>query len=196
VAETRSRGALALAGLATAAVLGAARPAWSSDVPSTAQALILTRALAYDRNLQRRAGTEVRIAVLLRAGDPASEKDAERVFTAFAALRVHKLQGLRLQVVKLDATDLGALQRTLVRDDVDAMYVASGLEASVAMLSKLAREVGITTMASESQYVYDGLALGVFVRDNRPTVLLNRTAAEAEGAAFAAGLLGVARLVD
>ena len=65
-----------------------------AEVPADRAALILMRALAYDRKLKDRAGDELDLAVLVRAGDPKSKAHGEDVYAAFKALEEHTVAGL------------------------------------------------------------------------------------------------------
>jgi hypothetical protein len=173
-----------------------AQVARASDVPPEQQALILTRALAYDRNLAERAAGEVRLAVLVREGDETSVADGISVYRVFKGLEGHSLRHLPFRVVMLDVSDLAALEARIVGDDVDALYVSEGLSGLLPDLRRMARSHKATTFGSAKSYVYDGLCMGVFVHDNKPRILLNTEAAAAEGATFAAGLLRVSRVVS
>lgn len=167
----------------------------ASDVPADQQSTILARALAYDRNLKARAGDEMRVAILVRSGDRASERDANSIYAMFRRLERARIQGLPFRVVKLQLSSPEALDQAVRDQDIDALYVTEGLSGSLPTIRQIARTRDVTTMASVAADVHDGLCMGVFVHDNKPRILLNRRAAKAEGASFAAGLLRVARLL-
>ena len=185
-----------LVAVAWALSLSLAGSAFASSLPADQEALILTRALAYDRNLTRRAGDELVLAVLVRQNDANSMTEARRIHAAFRQLEKHRVQGLRFRAVLAEYTTPEALEALVVKHDIDALYVSVGLEAAVAPIARIGRDHDTTTMGADSELVRAGLCLGVVVYDNRPRILLNRTTAEAEGASFGAGLLRLARVIN
>lgn len=151
--------------------------------------------LAYDRKLKDRAGDELDLAVLVRAGDPKSKQHGEDVYAAFKELEEHTVAGLPVHVVMLEYSDRDALDRDMEKRDIDAVYVGSGLGGSVTDIRDAVRDRHATSLASTKSYVSAGLALGVFVDEDKPTIHLNLRAAKAEGADFAAGLLRLVKMV-
>jgi hypothetical protein len=167
----------------------------SSDLAPERQVLILSRALAYDGNLKERAGGELVVAVLVRPGHGDSEAVGAGMTRAWKALGSMKVQGLTVKAVNLQWTGAQPLLAALTGQAVDVLYVAPGLEPEIAAIIAITRQRRIITMGSREAHVTSGLSLGVFITEGKPTIVVNLPAARAEGAAFAADLLRLAKVI-
>ncbi len=169
----------------------------ASDLPPDEEALILTRALAYDRNLRARAGDELTLAVLVRAGDSQSLAKAQRVHASFRGLEKHTVQGLPFRAVLVEYSNPTQFKNVVTQYDIDVVYIADGMSQALSTITALARAQKFSTLGAEVDYVREGgLCLAVTVYENQPRILLNRAAAEQEGASFGAGLLRLAKMVN
>lgn len=101
-----------------------------------------------------------------------------------------------LRVVSINWSSDVPIAALLAREKIDILYVAPLRSVSIADISATAQSLGIRTWSSVPAYVVKGLALGVGIRDDRPLILVNRTAARAEGADFSSQLLKLARVVS
>ncbi|HSI04643.1 MAG TPA: hypothetical protein VLC93_09210, partial [Myxococcota bacterium] len=112
--------ALCLAATGLMAGLRVARA--EQGVPALRQASILTRALAYDRNMKERAGDSVSVGVLYRAGNASSENCANETLQAFKGLEKFAVHGLPFKAMRI-AYDTGGSMKDLIRNEgIDALY--------------------------------------------------------------------------
>jgi hypothetical protein len=178
--------------VATVAVSG---DACAEDVPPDRQALILTRTLAYDNNLRARAGDAVVVAVVFRRGVPASEAAAGPILQGFRALEGVKVQDLPFHAVQVPFAGVAALKSAVESQGIDVLYICPGLEGDIAAIKELSHHDHILTIGAKEELVKNGLSLGVFVVDSKNTITVNLAAARDEGAAFAAELLRIGRVI-
>jgi hypothetical protein len=169
--------------------------AGAGEVAADRQVLILTRALAYDGNLKNRAGPELVIAVLGKAGNGPSEQAAESMTKAFKALGSVKVQGLPLKATHIGYSGPTSLTNAIEAQGIDVLYLSSGLDAELPALLELAREKQVITMGGKEEYIGKGASLGVFTIDAKPTIYVNLTASKREGAAFGSDLLRLAKVI-
>jgi hypothetical protein len=174
----------------------AAGPAQAADeVPPEQQVLILSRALVYDDNFKERVGQEVRIAILSRPGHAASEASAAAMFKAWKGVGNLKLAGLPLRVSALVFKDAASFGPSLASEAIDVLYLCPGLEANLAEIIELTRKRQVVTVGSREDYVKRGVALGVFLVNTRPTIMINLPASKIEGASFSSDLLRLATVI-
>jgi hypothetical protein len=171
------------------ALLAASLARAGEDVPIEQQAVILLRALAYDRNIAVDAGGTVDVAVLAHVGD----KSVDRTLAAFRALEKNTCGGLPVHVHALYYGGADEVAGKLA--GMDALYVTAGAEADLPAIVALARAQHVTTFGAKQSFVEHGLGLGVFVIADKPTILVNVAAAKAEGAQFASELFKIAQAV-
>src|ERR1700759_442821 len=84
-----------------ALILVARTASAQQSVPGLRQASILTRALAYDRNMKERAGDTVVVGVIYRAGNAASEAASNELLQAFRGLEKFAVHGLPFKALRV-----------------------------------------------------------------------------------------------
>jgi hypothetical protein len=167
----------------------------ADDVPPDRQALILTRTLAYDNNLKSRAGDALVVAVVFRRGNPVSEAAAGPIFQGFRALEGVKVQDLPFHAVQLPYVGAAGLKSAVETQGIDVLYICPGLESDIAAIKEVSHHAHILTIGAKEEFVKSGLSLGVFVVDAKNTITVNLAATRDEGAAFAAELLRIGRVI-
>jgi hypothetical protein len=170
-----------------------ARPARAEPLTPEREALILTRALAYDGRLKARAGAQLVVGVIDSASRASSAASAGMA-RAFRSLSKVKVQGMPLNTETLVYSTPQALGAVLQSRGIDVLYVCPGLEAELAAIIQVARQRQVLTVASRPEFVSRGLSLGVFPIEERPTILVNLPASRAEGAEFSSDLLRLAKV--
>lgn len=190
----RRRPLLPLRWLWLLGVLLIARPV-AAQVPADDQARILVRALAYDANLKTRAGDALRIAVLCNAKSASSRSAADGIVGAFRKLSNFTVQGLAVQVQRIDYENEAALTAAIESGRIGALYVGPGLDSAHAAIRGVSRARRIITMAGDEAAITGGLALGVVAIDNLPKIIVNLPASREEGAAFSGELLRLAKVL-
>jgi hypothetical protein len=181
--------------VAASLALAVAAVARADDVPPDRQALILTRTLAYDNNLRSRAGDAVVVAVIFKRGNPASEALAGPILQGFRALEGVKVQDLPFHAAQLAYGGAAALKSSIESQGIDVLYICPGLEGEIAAIKEISHHEHVLTIGAKEDYVRNGLSLGVFVVDAKNTITVNLTATRDEGAAFAAELLRIGRVI-
>jgi hypothetical protein len=169
--------------------------AGESDVAPERQALILTRALAYDNNLKGRAGDSLGIGIVYKQGVPASESAGEAVLKAFKALENVKVQDLPVKVYGVPYATRASLKPAVSAHGIDVLYICSGLESELDAIKEFSRSQHVLTIGAKQEFLNSGLSLGVFVVDGKNTITVNLAASRDEGAAFGSELLRLAKVI-
>jgi hypothetical protein len=191
-AFVRSFFLVVLAGLT---LLPPRRAGAADDVPPEQQVLILSRALVYDDNFKDRVGSEVRVAVLSKPGNAASDASAAAMLKAWKGVGNLKLAGLPLRVSLLAFKDAATFGPVLAAEGIDVLYICPGLEANLAEIIDLTRKRRVVTVGSREELVKKGASLGVFLVNGRPTIMVNLPASKTEGASFSSDLLRLATVI-
>jgi hypothetical protein len=174
--------------LAIALVLSAS----SARAEGAKPALLLAKALSYERRLADTKGRTVGIAVIYAADNTASKQQAQSWVSAFEALGSVQVHGVSVEVwaVPFHAAQVSQL----VRDrGVDVLLACEG--APFAETAAIARQHKILSSGDTPAAIASSLSLGVFMDKNKPKILINMRAAKAEGAVFSAKLLQLAELL-
>jgi hypothetical protein len=179
-----ARSFLTLAMLLSVSVAGA-----DDDVKP---ALLMAKALSYERRIAETKGKTVGVAVLYAADNAASKRQADGWVAAFHGLGSLKVHGVSVEVwaVPYQHDRLPSF----VRDNgVDVLLACEG--TPFAEISAVARDHKILSAGDTAAGIVSSLSLGVFVEKSKPRILINMRAAKAEGAVFSAKLLQLAELL-
>ncbi|MEW5850622.1 MAG: YfiR family protein [Myxococcota bacterium] len=165
----------------------------TADVPADLRAGLILKILAYDRNLPKRAGANVTVAVLVRPGN-LSDASCARLQQALQDASLKSTVGGRtVRALRVDYQGTSQLSGAL--DNVAALYVCPGLSEQVGVISEMSRRQHVLTLSGSEALVRAGLAVGVVAREGRPRVIINLKQARAEGADLDAALLRFSEVI-
>jgi YfiR/HmsC-like len=186
------RGAFALV---LAMVMLAARFA-HADAADDRRALVMLRVLAYDRQLARRSGDEVRV-IVVHPGGEAGAVERERWLAAFGKVHKVKVDGRSVAVIAHKFESVAALDKALETLRPAALLACDGLLKQIAgaKLASLTRTRKVMSFATREADIVAGLTVGVVAGKSRDEIVVNVAAATAEGVKFDAGLLQLARSI-
>lgn len=165
----------------------------AARIPIDKCAPILIRALAYDRELKKRAGSSVTLAVVYNPASSSSVSEANAALSAFKALESLTVQGLPFRAVRLPyGPDLSA---KLGEQGIDAIFLVDGLSSELEALIDVTRRRKVVSLSTEEADIRRGAAIGVVLAGGKPTLMVNLPASTAEGASFSSELLRLAKVV-
>ena len=167
----------------------------AQDVPSDLEAVILLRALSYDRNLQRRSGADLTVGVVYDSEQLASRDCKARMSSAFIANASEKVQDLPVRVTEIKFQSADQLASEADSKGIDVLYICSGLVDHANEITAISRANGLVTLGGSEELVKSGLAIGVAPKGETAKILVNVKAARAEGADLDSRLLMMAELV-
>jgi len=168
----------------------------AGDLPPRNAALLILRALAYDRKLKARVGSEVRVLVVYQSGNQPSETTKSDLVGALQdAARETTVSGLPVRVASLAYSDAGGLEAALKSDHTAAVYVCLGVTSHANNIAEVTRRRSALTFTGDEESVKSGLSVGLITRGTKPTVLVNLPASKAEGADLDPALLRVAEVI-
>ena len=168
----------------------------ADEVPAASRALLLLRILAYDRNLEDRAGSAASVLVLYRAGDRASETWKDGLVRAFEGLTAEVLvRGRSVKVQALPYRDAADLDARLEALRPALVCVDESLASEVHEVARVTRRRHVLSAAGSRPAAEAGLALAITARGGKATVVVNLPAARQEGAELDAALLAVADVI-
>src|SRR5207248_1488455 len=104
-------------------------------------------------------------------------------------------QQLRVSPILIEAGSQEQLRARLSDLAADVVYVTPMRAIDIAEIGRICRAHHLHTVTGVPEYVEAGLAVGIGLRRDRPLIIVNLEQARAEGAAFSAELLALARIV-
>lgn len=184
-------------GTAVAVVLGlaavpAASRAQNMEVPVSIQLPLFLKVMTFDRNLEKRAGKKLVLAVAYQKAHRASARARDEAVRALAG--VTQVGPFALEVISIDL-DKEHLATALDDHRVSFLYVTPLRAIDLGDVVTAARAAGVSTVTGVPGYVVDGLSVGVRLQADRPKLIINLEAAKLEGSDFTAELLKLVQLI-
>lgn len=162
-------------------------------VPLDTQITLLARIIQFDRSFEARSDDGLVVGILFRPDLPGSVAVKDRIATMVRDGGILDAVGRKPIVVPVEmSSSLGA---TLHSTGIDVLYVAPLEGPDLAGLPAETRRLQILTCSGVPGYVSQGLAVGLGLDDGAPRILINTSAARAEGSDFRPGLLKMAQIV-
>lgn len=188
------RAAVTLAVLLTA-LLGAGAAAADSQ-PARRDALVFLRVLSYDKQLARRAGDTVIVAVVYPAASATARDERNAWLAALAEVKRIKVAGRPVVAVAVGYDGKAAFDRQMKDLMPAAVLLCGGLGDAIAELRTVTRARKILSFSRFERDARAGLAVALVSGGERDQIVINVAASRAEGAKLDAGLLQLARLVE
>lgn len=193
----QTRRELTLGILATTAawsIAGRAR-AEEDGVPVDLQMKLLVKVAGYDKNMPKRAGDKVNVAVVHKADDDVSERVAEQ---AARALGDHEeIAGLPVSVVSLVFGPVADLKKSVASRKIAIVYFAPGLtRKEVEDVATGLDGVSVLSATHTPTDVPRGVVLGFDVVSGKPKILVNLAQAKKQEVALSADLLKLAKVYE
>lgn len=171
---------------------------WAQEmpVPVPLQYQLFVKVLHFDRALTARVGEKLTLGIAYQSLYKRSENTKDALVGAMEASRPNAIRGIPIVAVLIDLTEDGSLRDAVEEQAIDVLYVAPVRAYDLAFLTRVCREHGILTWTGVPEYCQNGVPVGFDARGGRPEILINLTAARAEGTEFSARLLPLARIID
>jgi hypothetical protein len=191
----RAPGRWAAALFSLLALVAVAVRAAESPIPADLQVQLLLRIFSFDRALTADAADELVVGVLVQKRYRASFDAAEEMLAALDAASREAPRGQRIRGVAVPCETPDSLATELDLAPIDILYVTPLRAFGVDRIAAAVRPRHIRTLTAVPDLVERGLGVGLNLRDERPEIVVNLPAAQAEGADFSSQLLGHARVL-
>ena len=169
----------------------------NGNIPVNLQAKLFLTALTYDKNLEKRASTQLDIALLYFPWSAESKEAALDLSKTLETFKDKKISGRNFSVLLLTYNGDGGFKEKIADKHVDVLFIAGGEEPMVREAIKVTQAEKILSCTSRAKYVTTcGVTMAVGLKDNKPKIYLNLSSAKREGADFSAKFLRVAEIVD
>jgi hypothetical protein len=167
-----------------------ARPARAetSPIPAAVQLLLFGKIWMFDRSVAN--NDHLVVAVLYQSTLRSSAEAKDQLIEAVRA------GGLKIRCIPVALDDVGNVARELQRVNADVFYVTEMRGISIPDIARISRARHIKTITAVEEYVEAGVAIGLRVRNDKPSIVVNLSAAKAEGSDLTAQLLRLSTIID
>lgn len=182
--------------LVVAQLLTLATAACAETVPAETQLPIYFKLLTYDRTLWETPAPKLRIGLLHRFGDQTSYRSLIALREALAASAHKTINGVAFAHTILGWHDADDLARQIAQADIEVLYVTAGHRDHLDVISRIARQRGILTLAAETGSVGLGLSVGLRHDGERIRIEVDIASLAAEGHQLDARVLRLCEVVN
>jgi len=165
------------------------------EVPANVQFALLQKILAFDRNLKERAGNEIVIGILYQSNFRASLNFKDELIAVIKKAKSDQWLDLPIRYVVIEVDEKTNLAEQAAKNGVNTFYVAPVRAIEMKTITAVSRARKILTFTGVAAYVEAGLAVGIGARGDHPRLIVNLSAAKAEGVEFNAQLLNLAKII-
>ncbi len=146
-------------------------------VPLANQAELLLKAMSYDKNLKKRSGDGIRIAIVHR--DAAD--DATKLVEAFALAGKDKVSGLPVNASALPFSNVEDLLKQVDSGGLNVLYVHASTTTALSSIQQVTWGKKLLSVGGSKELVEQGVSLGVYMKKSIPRLAVNQRSAKVEG---------------
>lgn len=177
-------------------ILPSLSPTLASEIPARLQLQLFVKILAFDHKFQDRTGDKLIVGVVYQEKFPESVQARAEIETALKTDSATTIKGLKIHAVFIPFRSVSDLERRLAADSIDLLYVTPLRSVEISEIAAISQRRHVVTLSGVSGYVHEGLAIGLFLREDRPRILINLKASRAEGAEISAQVLKLAEVIQ
>lgn len=160
----------------------------TAPIPAGVQLLLFSKIWMFDRSIAENG--QIVMAVLYQSTFRASEEAKDQLIEAVRA------NGLKIKCVPVALDDAENVATALEHVKADVFYVTEMRGINIPQLVRVSRARHIKTITVTEGYVEGGVAIGLRVRNDKPVIVVNLSAAKAEGSDLTAQLLRFSTVID
>jgi hypothetical protein len=164
-------------------------------VPPRVQIPILFKILTYDRNFEGKIGDSLIIGILYNSQDTESRKAKKEISDVLDSLSAKTVKNVPFNYVILDYSSEKSLGDLIDSNGIDVLYLAPGGQRCLKSIVQISQKVKILTMTGITDYVKEGISLGIGLKENKPEIWVNLDSTKAEGSDFDANFLKLCEII-
>jgi hypothetical protein len=181
-------------GLLTAVFWAARLEAQEMELPVAAQIPLFLKVASFDRQARPADHARATFAIAYQGGNRVSTAAKDAATRAFREKQQH-LHGLAMAEILIDL-DRESLADAIARHRVAVLWVAPLRSIRLADIVAVAQRGGVLTVTGVTDYVAQGIVVGVRIVADRPKLIVNLPSMRASGADFPAQLLKLAHVLQ
>lgn len=160
----------------------------TSPIPADVQLLLFSKIWMFDRSVAE--NDHIVVAILYQSTLRSSAEAKDQLMGAVRS------GGLKIQFVPVALDDVGNISNELEHVKANVFYVTEMRGIRISDVVRVSRVRHIKTITVVVGYVEAGVAIGLRVLNDKPSIVVNLNAAKAEGSDLTAQLLKVSTIID
>ena len=197
IAPTARRGLTLITLVAALLVVCPTMAQVEMPVPVERQFLLLLKIVTFDRSLPTRLASddELVIGIVFQRKHRVSLNARDELQRAARVSTTRDIDGTPVRIVDIETEDGTGLEEAVRESRADILYVAPLRLVEPSAIAAITRELRVMTYTGVPEYVPEGIAVGLGLRNSRPRILVNLPACAEEGVDFSSRLLQLAEVI-
>lgn len=175
-------------------LLSRSSSAQSVEVPVRLQVELLSKVAAYDRNFVARANGRALVLVLVKRGDPESERVGEQISTELGVIA--QIGGLPHTDERVPFASAKALAELCKSRRAAVVYLSTGLSDQMESIASALDGVSVLSVSATAANVPKRAVLGFDAQAGKPKLVVHLDQARRQKVAFKPDLLRLARVIQ
>jgi uncharacterized protein DUF4154 len=168
-----------------------------APIPLEVQYRLLTKIVEFDRRFQALTEKKMVLAVVYqRKYRPSLEAQEEIAQLVKKNSNQAGENEFSLDCIAIDLSPETDLKQSLAASHASLLYIAPLRSVDLGTITSVSRELKINTFTGVQEYAERGVAVTIGINGNKPQIIVNLTAAKAEGSNYSSQLLGLARVIE
>lgn len=164
-------------------------------VPVSMQVPLFTKILSFDRNTRTKVSKELVVLVLYQRNFRNSLNVKNAIEKQLDGKSLSEFSGASAKVLAFALDAESDLRQFLSRNRVNFIYVAPLRAYDIGSITSISRSKKILTGSGVTEYISNGISVGIDIRSEKPEIIINLAAAKLEGADLSSQLLKMARII-
>lgn len=181
---------LALSCVLASSRVGAEEP----SVPVGLEAELLAKVAAYDKHMAARAGDRVHVVILVKQGNPDSERASAQAVSAIGA--IGQIGGRAHDELVLPYAGAAALAEVCRTRHAAIVFITPGFTDDIGAIAGALEGVDVLSASAIAEYVAKGVVVGFDLVSGRPKLLANLTQAKKQKVDLAAEILKLMKVYE
>lgn len=165
------------------------------SVPVPLQVDLLMKVASYDKNLKRRAGERLRVAVLIDPRDTDSGRVGAQALAALA--KADEVIGLPVEAINIEYADAASLARATDASRIAVLYVTPGFDAvELEAISRALEGHSVLSAGAVAKYTERGTVLGFDLVGGKPKLLVHLARARRQQVELSSAVLKLMTVIE
>jgi len=166
---------------------------WGQDILDMKKASeFLIKSLTFDRNFERRSGKKFTLAVIYMDNEAESVRNALSNLEN-AAKSEWKDRDVEVKSIKFES--VAKILKSIKKEKINCIFIHESMAKALSSIQQVTRGKKIPSLTFSEKFVEQGVSIGIYNKNNKPKLIINRKASIVEGINFTPNLFKIAKLV-
>lgn len=167
----------------------------TSEIPVNIQFQIFFKILSYEKNLDKRGSDGLRLLIVYQKKYRSSLSTYDDITKMLENYKFSNVEGIPI-TFHFTNIDVNSLRESIAKEKINLVYFCPMRGIALKEIVAITREYNVLSFSGVSEYVHEGVSVGLELINQKPRILINLNASKEEQADFSSQLLKISKIVD